>query len=75
MLEGGHNTQDMQYAKIATLYKNKRERSDCNIYRGIVGKAFARVVLNKLQLLLIAYTRRRNVGSAQKGRQSMWCSP
>ena len=46
----------MRHAKIVTLYKNKGERSDCNNYRGIsllsiVGKAFARVVLSKLQLL------------------------
>ncbi|XP_076454863.1 uncharacterized protein LOC143289699 [Babylonia areolata] len=38
-----------------TLYKNKGDRSDCDIYRGIslsiVGKAFARVVLSRLQLL------------------------
>ena len=46
----------MRDAKIVTLYKNKGERSDCNNYRGIslhsiVAKAFARVVLSKLQLL------------------------
>ena len=46
----------MRDAKIVTLYKNKGERSDCNNYRGIsllsiVGKAFARVVLNRLQKL------------------------
>lgn len=48
--------QDMRDAKIVTLYKNKGDRSDCNNYRGIsllsiVGKAFARVVLNRLQAL------------------------
>lgn len=48
--------QDMRDANIITLYKNKGERSDCNNYRGIsllsiVGKTFARVVLNRLQLL------------------------
>ena len=48
--------QDMRDAKIVTLYKNKGDRSDCNNYRGIsllsiVGKAFARVVLNRLQTL------------------------
>ena len=47
--------QDMRDANIITLYKNKGDRSDCN-YRGIsflsiVGKTFARVVLNRLQLL------------------------
>ena len=46
----------MKDAKIVTLYKNKGDRSDCNNYRGIsllsiVGKAFARVVLNRLQPL------------------------
>lgn len=54
--EEGTIPQDMRDAKIVTLYKNKGERSDCNNYRGIsllsiVGKAFARVVLSKLQLL------------------------
>lgn len=54
--EEGAVPQDMRDAKIITLYKNKGERSDCNNYRGIsllsiVGKAFARVVLNRLQLL------------------------
>ena len=48
--------QDMRDAKIVTLYKNKGDRSDCINYRGIsllstVGKAFARVVLNRLQQL------------------------
>ena len=46
----------MRDVKIVTLYKNKGDRSDCNNYRGIsllstVGKAFARVVLNRLQQL------------------------
>ncbi|KAG6929376.1 hypothetical protein G0U57_005702, partial [Chelydra serpentina] len=48
--------QDMRDANIVTLYKNKGDRSDCNNYRGIsllsvVGKVFARVILNRLQKL------------------------
>ncbi|XP_062614292.1 uncharacterized protein LOC134276017 [Saccostrea cucullata] len=54
--EEGTIPQDMRNASIITLYKNKGDRSDCNNYRGIsllsiVGKAFARVVLNRLQKL------------------------
>ena len=54
--EDGTVPQDMRDSKIITLYKNKGERSDCNNYRGIsllsiVGKAYARVVLNRLQKL------------------------
>ena len=45
----------MRDTKIITLYKNKGDRSDCNNFRGIsllsvVGKAFARVVLTRLQV-------------------------
>jgi len=45
---------DIHDANIITLYKNKGDRRDCNSYRGIsllsiTGKAFARVVLNRLQ--------------------------
>lgn len=48
--------QDMRDANIITLYKNKGDRSDCNNYHGIsllsiVGKTFARVMLNRLQTL------------------------
>ena len=54
--EQGHVPQDMRHANIVTLYKNKGDRSDCNNYRGIsllsiVGKAFARVALARLQTL------------------------
>ena len=48
--------QDLRDAKIITLFKNKGERCDCNNYRGIsllsiVGKAFARIILTRLQKL------------------------
>ena len=54
--EEGTVPQDMRDANIITLYKNKGDRSDCNNYRGIsllsvVGKAFARVILSRLQSL------------------------
>ena len=54
--EEGAVPQDMRDANIVTLYKNKGDRSDCNNYRGIsllsiVGKVFARVILNRLQKL------------------------
>ena len=54
--EDGAVPQDMRDANIVTIYKNKGDRSDCNNYRGIsllniVGKAFARVLLNRLQTL------------------------
>ena len=54
--EEGSVPQSMRDAKIITLYKNKGDRSDCNNYRGIsllsiVGKAFARVALTRLQSL------------------------
>ena len=46
--------QEMHDANTITVYKNKGDCSDCNSYRGIyllsvTGKAFARVVLNRLQ--------------------------
>ena len=52
--EDGAVPQGMRDSKIITIYKNKGERSDCNNYRGIsllsiVGKSFARVLLNRLQ--------------------------
>jgi sulfite reductase beta subunit-like hemoprotein len=59
----------MRDAKIVTLYKNKGDRSDCNNYRGIslhskVGKAFARVVLNRLQVQVLADRFRRKKNAA-----------
>ena len=47
---------DMRDCNIITLYKNKGDRSNCINYRGvallaIVGKVFARVLLNRLQQL------------------------
>ena len=49
--------QDIRDANIITLYKNKGDGSDSNNYRGmslhsIVGKTFARVMLNRLQSLV-----------------------
>ena len=46
----------MQGCSIVTLCKNKGDCSDCNNYRGIsllsiVGKVFARLVLNRLKKL------------------------
>ena len=54
--EEGTVPQDMHYANIISLYKNKGDHSDCNNYHGIsllsiVGKAFSCVVLNRLQVL------------------------
>ena len=48
--------QDPKDAITVTLYKNKGDRIDCNYYRSIsllsiVGKAFARVMLTRLQSL------------------------
>ena len=55
--EEGEVPQEMRDCNIVMLYKNKGDRSDCNNYKGIsllniVGKVFARVVLNRLQKLV-----------------------
>ena len=52
----GAAPQEMRDATLVTLYKNKGDRSDCINYRdisllSIVGKAFARVLLIRLQKL------------------------
>ncbi|KAJ2942940.1 hypothetical protein O0L34_g15130 [Tuta absoluta] len=54
--EEGIIPQDMRDADIVTLYKGKGDRGDCNNYRGIsllsiAGKAFAKVVLKRLEVL------------------------
>ena len=54
--EEGTVPQDMHDANIMTLYKNKDDCSNCNNYHGIsllsiVGKVFAHMVLNSLQVL------------------------
>eukprot|EP00064_Thunnus_orientalis_P014087 superscaffoldBa00002400_g14128 len=66
--EEGTVPQDMHDANIITLYKNKGDCGDCNNYHrisllSIVGKAFACVVMNRLQSLaervypeMMAYT-------------------
>ena len=46
----------MRDAYNITLYRNKGDRNECNNYHGIsllitVGKMFARVILNRLQML------------------------
>ena len=72
--------QDMRDANIITLYKNKGDRSDCNNYRGIsllsiVGKLFARVVLNASRYLQKESTQSHSVGSEQTGPLLTWCFP
>ena len=56
MLAKGGIPQDVNDAKIITLYKNKRERIDCDIDRGvfilsIVDTIFAHEILGRLQQL------------------------
>ncbi|KAK3788584.1 hypothetical protein RRG08_031240 [Elysia crispata] len=69
----GKVDQDMPDAKIITLYKTKRGRSDCNNYKGIsllsiVGKDFTRVVLVRLQVLAERIYQSRSVASQPRGR-------
>lgn len=52
----GRMPQDMRDALITTLYKNKGDKGCCDNYRGIsllsvAGKAFAKVLLKRLQIL------------------------
>ena len=69
----GKMLQDMRDAMIITLYKNKgaittvnKTRSDCNNHRrislfGIAGKAFAQVILPRLQKFFKRVYLSRNV--------------
>jgi hypothetical protein len=66
--EEGTVPQDIGDVNIVTLYKNKGDRSDCNSYRGflllsIVSKAFARIILKRLQILAGGSTPNVNVAS------------
>ena len=52
----GEVPQSLKDAQFVQLYKNKGEKSDCNNYRGIsllsvFGKAVAKIVLQRLQVL------------------------
>ncbi|KAI8486105.1 hypothetical protein Bbelb_362050 [Branchiostoma belcheri] len=55
--EEGSGPQDMRNTTIVTQeHENKGDRSDCNNYRGIflliiVGKVYARILLNRLQII------------------------
>lgn len=56
MLGGRNSAQEMRDSNIITLYKNKGDCSDCDTYPemsllSIIGKAFTRSELNKLQTL------------------------
>lgn len=53
MWEEERGPDEFKASRISALYKNKGDRSDCNFFRGIYllsvpGKAFARVLLNRL---------------------------
>jgi Reverse transcriptase (RNA-dependent DNA polymerase) len=68
--EEGTVPQDLGDVNIVTLYKNKGNRSDCNTYRGIlllgiVSKAFARIILKRLQILAGGSSPNVNVASGQ----------
>lgn len=74
MLGGRNSAQDMRDSNIITLYKNKGDCSNCNNYPemsllSIIGKAFTRLVLNKLQTLAERLYPEAPVGSELEGQQ------
>ena len=61
---------DMPDVNIVTLYKNKRDHSDCINHRGIsllniVGKVFVQVILARLQSLASMFIQSRSAVSEQ----------
>ena len=70
-LEKGTVPQDLRDAVIVSLYKNKGEKLDCSIYRGvtllsIAGKILAHVLLNRLILMIT----QKNMPESQCGFRS-----
>ena len=78
--EQGKLPRDLRDAVIATLYKNKGEKSDCYNNRGITllsitGKIFTRVLLNRLvPIIAEANSQKPSVASEQTGKPQTWFS-